>query len=51
MTGDGTVFHTLNAYYKRYAKDNNIDLNEETADMPQLPLALGIIPAGERLVV
>ena len=47
MGGDGTVLQVFNAYYKRFAKDENIDLNDPLSQLnKRVPLPFGLICGG-----
>lgn len=45
--GDGTFTQVINGLIQRIAQDLEVDLNDHKVNLPQLPLRIGIIPAGK----
>ena len=44
--GDGTVSLVFRAYYKRYARDSKLDIDDPATDLLKAPLPIGILPTG-----
>ena len=44
--GDGTFNLVFNAYYRRFARDNSINVNDPETVLQTAPLPIGILPTG-----